>query len=137
MEERWVQRRFFCRGYAFKRKRFVPVNGEKKKEKRKKKEKKKKGTFRGTKGRTDTPDRRECNGNLSRRETLNVCLLLVIIITHTVLHFSLIILYKYWTLLCVMMCNIIIYYVIRGQSSRAIPLTQRFNTCKYCSSFIR
>lgn len=31
MEERWVQRRFFCRGYAFKHKRFVPVNGEKKK----------------------------------------------------------------------------------------------------------
>ena len=42
MEERWVQRRFFCRGYAFKRKRFVPVNGEKKKGK---KEKKKKGRF--------------------------------------------------------------------------------------------
>lgn len=34
MEERWVQRRFFCRGYAFKRKRFVPVNGEKKKKKK-------------------------------------------------------------------------------------------------------
>lgn len=75
MEERWVQRRFFCRGYAFKRKRFVPVNGEKKK-------KEKRGTFRGTKGRTDTPDRRECNGNLSRRETLNVCLPLAIIIKH-------------------------------------------------------
>ena len=31
MEERWVQRRFFCRGYAFKRKRFVPVMAKKKK----------------------------------------------------------------------------------------------------------